>query len=330
MKKANIKSRELKVSDSKFNFQGTDLTVITDIEKNTQLFPAIEVAEALGYSETANLTKSIKEKYKTKLNTAKFADLRKGSVLLTEAGVYQACMLATLDSAEAFQDFVFEEVLPSIRKHGFYIKEPSTDEEAIKIVEGLESALKTRRLIDTNRNLLLLKITQFLQPLGYTQKQLSSLFARVYQNLHVATTKLSSTGILLEVINTTSDLQIVTYNQLRDKDRVYSQDYKVALNFYSEEKLAKFNDYFVSILKYVINHIESDLVKATTSSVVEILERISKQIIVDMTDLEIGSKIAVPSRPIINNVIKQIREGSVTYEEAREIVADIKSRELKV
>ena len=99
----DTKPKEMELTGNKFNFQGTNLTVVTDTEKNTQLFLAIEVAKALGYSDTYDLTRYIKPKYQVKLtkspsngNTAKIADLRKGSVLLTEAGILPSLYVINL------------------------------------------------------------------------------------------------------------------------------------------------------------------------------------------------------------------------------------------
>lgn len=54
-------------------------------------------------------------------------------VVLYEPGIYQLIFSSKLDSAEHFQDWVFEEVLPSIRKTGTYSlggRQPITGTEA--------------------------------------------------------------------------------------------------------------------------------------------------------------------------------------------------------
>lgn len=58
-------------------------------------------------------------------------------IVLEEAGIYQLIFSSKLPSAEAFQDWVFEEVLPSIRKTGTYtakgkVNKPVKSEEWLK------------------------------------------------------------------------------------------------------------------------------------------------------------------------------------------------------
>lgn len=49
-------------------------------------------------------------------------------ILINEPGVYDLILNSQLPTAEAFQDWVFEEVLPSIRKYGFYFTPMTIDE----------------------------------------------------------------------------------------------------------------------------------------------------------------------------------------------------------
>ncbi|WP_334310648.1 Bro-N domain-containing protein [Dolichospermum circinale] len=60
----------------------------------------------------------------------------KKPVFINEPGLYQLVMRSNLPSAEKFQDWVFEEVLPSIRKTGSYgAKENSELERRIQQLE---------------------------------------------------------------------------------------------------------------------------------------------------------------------------------------------------
>ena len=81
---------------------------------------ANDVAEALGYANPAKTitTKvSAKNKGVTKMVTP--GGIQSVTVL-EEAGIYQLIFGSKLESAEKFQDWVFSEVLPSIRKTGGY------------------------------------------------------------------------------------------------------------------------------------------------------------------------------------------------------------------
>lgn len=92
---------------------------------------AKDIALALGYNKDGiNTIIGRKCKGVTKRDT-----LTKGGIqqisLITEPDIYRLIFGSKLPDAEKFQDWVFEEVLPSIRKNGGYIieKEEDTPEE---------------------------------------------------------------------------------------------------------------------------------------------------------------------------------------------------------
>ena len=92
------------------------------------LFYAKDVAESLGYENTKKAVRvNVREQ-----NRITMGEIGKGSlkgplrsnhpdtVLLYEPGLYQLVCSSRLPIAEAFQDWVFREILPSIRKTGSY------------------------------------------------------------------------------------------------------------------------------------------------------------------------------------------------------------------
>ncbi|MEG9204588.1 BRO family protein [Lactococcus garvieae] len=95
-----------------------------------------EVAELLGYKNTRDaLAKHVKEKQK-KLLTSQNTTLEnlpnRGLVAITEGGLNRLVMHSKLKQAEVFQDWVTDEVLPTIRKHGAYM----TDSKAKDVLSG--------------------------------------------------------------------------------------------------------------------------------------------------------------------------------------------------
>jgi prophage antirepressor-like protein len=87
---------------------------------------AIDVARALGYLDVSNtISRKVDADYKQlgKLSTQEKEELgiRNDEIItLLEPGIYQLIFSSKLPSAKAFQQWVFEEVLPSIRKTGKY------------------------------------------------------------------------------------------------------------------------------------------------------------------------------------------------------------------
>ena len=101
---------------------------------------ANDVARILGYADTAK-TVSTKVKPKnrsvTKLVTVdgKLRDV----TVLEEAGIYQLIFGSKLPIAEKFQDWVFDEVLPSIRKTGKYELPNNNQSEILDLKIQLKS-----------------------------------------------------------------------------------------------------------------------------------------------------------------------------------------------
>lgn len=81
-------------------------------------FVGKDVAEALGYVDTAKaLTAHVKERHKGVGEMATPGGKQK-VIIIDEAGLYSLILRSKLPQAEAFQEWVVSEVLPAIRKTG--------------------------------------------------------------------------------------------------------------------------------------------------------------------------------------------------------------------
>ena len=111
-----------------FNFQGNQLrTVLIDSEP---FFVGKDAATAIGYKNFRDALKThVKAKYKRESRiTTPFG--AQTMTVISEPGLYQLAGESKLPSAGPFQDWVYEQVLPSIRKHGAYMT-PETIEKSI-------------------------------------------------------------------------------------------------------------------------------------------------------------------------------------------------------
>jgi prophage antirepressor-like protein len=84
-----------------------------------------DVARVLGYKDPANaIFRIVDKEYLTvcKIQTVEnnITKYRDGYLISDEAGIYQLIFQSKLDSAKKFKTWIFEEVLPSIRKTGSY------------------------------------------------------------------------------------------------------------------------------------------------------------------------------------------------------------------
>jgi anti-repressor protein len=107
-------------------------------ENNEPLFCAKDVAAALGYSDTADAIqrhcKSGKKVFHPHENGIGGVNM----VYIPEKDVYRLIMRSNLPDAEKFQDWVCDEVLPSIRKHGIY----ATDTTIEKLLANPDFAIQ--------------------------------------------------------------------------------------------------------------------------------------------------------------------------------------------
>lgn len=111
-----------------FNFKENDVHTI--MVKGDPYFLGKDCAEAIGYTNSSKAVRDhVKEKYKLTERIVLSGQNRE-VVFISEPGLYQLASQSKLPNAEVFQDWVYEEVLPSIRKHGAYLT-PSKLEEVL-------------------------------------------------------------------------------------------------------------------------------------------------------------------------------------------------------
>lgn len=91
------------------------------IKDGKEYFPATDVAKALGYS---NPHKAIKDHCKSEGVNETLVPTNSGQQrkkFINESNLYRLIVKSKLPQAEQFEKWVFEEVLPTIRKHGAYM-----------------------------------------------------------------------------------------------------------------------------------------------------------------------------------------------------------------
>ena len=105
--------------------------VRTIVENDEILFCAIDVARALGYKNTRDaIQKHCKRGVSRNTTHPQSPDKTIEMIFIPESDVYRLIIKSKLPQAEEFEIWVFEEVIPSIRKHGGYLT-PQAIEEAL-------------------------------------------------------------------------------------------------------------------------------------------------------------------------------------------------------
>ena len=144
-------------------FNNSEFGEIRTIQKNGEvLFCGADIAKALGYSNTRDaLSRHCKGVVKCDTPT-------NGGVqslgFISEGDVYRLIAHSKLPGAERFERWVFDEVLPSIRKNGYYIDNKKQEnneknfDEAKSQIDLLTVTSKLLNLSDSSKLLLATKI----------------------------------------------------------------------------------------------------------------------------------------------------------------------------
>lgn len=109
-----------------FTYQNTNIRTITT-QDGTPLFCGKDVATVLGYTNTSKALldhcRGVTIRYPIIDSLGRTQEAR----FITEGDVYRLIFSSKLPTAEKFEAWVVDEVLPSIRKHGMYATETVVD-----------------------------------------------------------------------------------------------------------------------------------------------------------------------------------------------------------
>lgn len=133
------------------------------IEEGKPLFPATDVAKVLGYSNPRDAV-STHCRYVVKRDVPhpQSPDKIIEKTFILESDLYRLVMRSKLPGAERFQDWVVDEVLPSIRRHGMY----ATDDTLDKMLDNPDFAIRlfTELKEEREKNKLLANKVEWLEP----------------------------------------------------------------------------------------------------------------------------------------------------------------------
>lgn len=132
------------------SFRKNEFTLNVLVENGKELFPATESALMLGYS---NPHKAINDHCKpdgvTKREVIDSMNRVQTMNFITEGNLYRLISRSKLPSAEKFESWVFDEVLPSIRRNGMYAKDELLDNPdlMLEIITKLKNEREQNKLL---------------------------------------------------------------------------------------------------------------------------------------------------------------------------------------
>lgn len=137
-----MKEKEAGVNDLKI-FNNAEFGQIRTVEINGKIyFVGKDIANALGYS---NPRDAIARHCKGVVKHDSFKEGGQEVALIPEGDMYRLITHSKLESAERFESWVFDEVLPAIRQHGHY-ENPnmSTEMRAILLIDQKQVKMEQR------------------------------------------------------------------------------------------------------------------------------------------------------------------------------------------
>ena len=135
---------------------GTIRTVQMD---NEVYFVANDVAKALGYVNPSKATNDHCKKAKMTWGNDSLGR-RQEFKIIPEGDVYRLITRSKLESAEFFENWVFDEVLPSIRKHGIYATDNVIDNILNNPDFGIELLTKLKEERAERKNAILTHVNK--------------------------------------------------------------------------------------------------------------------------------------------------------------------------
>jgi len=137
-------------------FKNEEFGEVRTIEENGKtFFMASDIARSLGYTRpndaiAAHCRATVKRStpISGKLQEVNF---------ITEGDVYRLISKSQLPAAEKFETWVFDEVIPSIRRHGLYATEELLDNPdlLIKVATALKEEREARKILEKENQLLI-------------------------------------------------------------------------------------------------------------------------------------------------------------------------------
>jgi prophage antirepressor-like protein len=127
-----------------FSFDGNQVRVLVDLEGNPW-WVAADACKVLGYANPRSAVNQHVRDHQKGVQDIDTLGGRQQALIINEGGLYRLIMRNSKPDAERFQDWVTDEVLPSIRRAGGYSTAPAIPQS---FAEALELAAAQQREIE--------------------------------------------------------------------------------------------------------------------------------------------------------------------------------------
>ncbi|BBL61487.1 RhuM family protein [Methanobrevibacter arboriphilus] len=228
------------------NFENEEFGKITVlIQNNEYWFVGKEIATKLGYKKTRNaLKRHVDDEDK---GVAKQGTLggKQDMTIINESGLYSLILSSKLKTAKSFKKWLTKEVLPSIRKDGYYIKEDKK-EQALQHLKKLRSeSTHVQKVL----NELFIHATDY-EP---SSLKIGEFYGTMQNKLYQAVTDSTAKELVYyRADHTKPHMGLTTWEGKKD---VTKSDVKIGKNYLTKDEL----DLLVRIINMMIDVIDIKL-----------------------------------------------------------------------
>lgn len=166
-------------------------------------------------------------------------------------------------------------------------------------------------------------INEYLKEEAWNPHSLPNALSNCYQHLHIATKGMIASQVLEEEIRTSPEgLQLTNWRQKRKLPKIYSADYGVAQNYYTDEELLKFNNRFIMILQRVVTHIQL-YPKLTPMTVLALIKKASRDMVYETSMHVAGEQFKGKNGKKIRKLLKQFVKDEIEFQEIDLLLSNI-------
>ena len=304
-------------------FEGKEIRTLVNSETEEIWFVAQDIFQVLGKSsKSGNDFEGLDEDELSVFKIHSGGQMRDFKIV-SESGFYSLVMKSRKQIAKPFQKWVSKDVLPSIRKNGFYISKEAKESPSEELINVATGILNTRKATDLKRVKLISVIASYLDTQDYSPRSLQTALVTVYQHLHIKVSGKLAVNILEDELKSSKDnLTVQSTNQLRNSGSTWLIDYTSAMNYYKEEDLDLFDKSFNKILQRVVDMIEMKPTK-NADTVISLLKKASRDMVYETTDYISGTTFQGKLANDLKTLIIEYMKGDVLFNEVINLVDDI-------
>jgi len=309
-------------------FEGKEIRTLVNIDTKELWFIAQDVLRILGNKklDVSEATKDLDKDERLPFKMATFGGEQEMTIV-SESGLYSLILRSRKPVAKPFQRFVTKEVLPNIRKNGFYISEEAKTNPTLELIKVAEGILDTRLSIDNTRDELIKYIEDYLINEDWNPLGLPNALSNCYQHLHIAGRGMISSQILEQEIRTQGEndgkLVITNFRQKR-RDGKSLEDYKIAQNYLSPDEVKDFNKRLNFILTRVKTHIEFKTKRLSPKSVIALIKKASRDMVIETSDILLGSTYQGKNAKDLRDILKTYLKNNLSYQDTLDSIDKLK------